>query len=184
MCSVSKAQISLNFRSLDASPTDDSAAPMPAGVDLIPVRGFRLAPLTNAGGAVTVDGESVECNCIQESAADRWRTGPARPGGKPRPFAPTILPFFLPSLQLLKVVAAAAICQCNTLTGVHHARRGQDNGQIEASAATTPAASWPAAKKKKKQKIKKDSAEAPSHGRKTNSPAFSFTVLRQKHKWQ
>ena len=43
-----------------------AAAPeLPQGIDIIPVRGFRLAPLTATGGAVTVDGELVHCNCIQ-----------------------------------------------------------------------------------------------------------------------
>ena len=42
-----------------------AASELPPGIDIIPVRGFRLAPLTATGRAVTVDGEPVNCNCIQ-----------------------------------------------------------------------------------------------------------------------
>ena len=47
------------------APPPPAASELPPGIDIIPVRGFRLAPLTATGGAVTVDGESVNCNCIQ-----------------------------------------------------------------------------------------------------------------------
>ena len=48
-----------------ASAGAPATSELPPGIDIIPVRGFRLAPLTATGGAVTVDGESVNCNCIQ-----------------------------------------------------------------------------------------------------------------------
>ena len=59
----------LRSSSLDRVTTAGTGAPtpseLPPGIDIIPVRGFRLAPLTATGGAVTVDGEPVNCNCIQ-----------------------------------------------------------------------------------------------------------------------
>ena len=64
---ISRKELLGYLQSLDLTPPAAAATKtkFPAGIDVIPVRGFRLAPLTASGGDVRVDGESLDCNCIQ-----------------------------------------------------------------------------------------------------------------------